>query len=116
VALRRRVQAAGGRPCYTHAGLRIDLVRREVSRDGVALHLSPKEYALLEQLALHAGKVLTHKYLLAKVWPNSEEADAQYLRVYLRQLRSKLGDSVTHPRWLLTEAGVGYRLVEGSSV
>lgn len=116
VALRRRVQAAGARPCYAHAGLRIDLIKREVSRDGCALHLSPKEYALLEQLALHAGKVLTHKHLLDKVWPGSQEADAQYLRVYLRQLRTKLGDSVTHPQWLLTEAGVGYRLVEGSGL
>ncbi len=112
VVLRRRVQATGARPCYLHEGLKIDLVRREVSRDGVALHLSPKEYAILEQLALHAGKVLTHKHLLEKVWSNSTGADAQYLRVYVRALRSKLGDSVEAPRWLFTEAGVGYRLAE----
>lgn len=112
VALRHRVLAGGEAPHYAHQGLVVDVLRRRVSLHGAALHLSPKEYALLELLARHAGKVLTHGWLLEKLWPNSAEADAQYLRVYVRQLRQKLGDTADQPRWLLTEAGVGYRLLE----
>ena len=112
VALRHRVQTTGDTPRYEGAGLVVDVVRRSVTLHGVAVHLSPKEYAILEQLARHAGKVLTHKYLLAKVWPDASEADAQYLRVYVRQLRQKLGDTADTPRYIGTESGVGYRLLQ----
>jgi two-component system KDP operon response regulator KdpE len=113
VALRHRVRASGDAPRYEHAGLMVDVVRRQVKLHGADVHLSPKEYGLLEQLVRHAGKVLTHRYLLEKIWPDATEADAQYLRVYVRQLRSKLGDSAEAPRYVLTEPGVGYRLSVG---
>ena len=111
VALRHRVQTVGDAFRYEAGGLKVDVVRREVSLNGEALHLSPKEYAILEQLTRHAGKVLTHKHLLERVWPDSQEADAQYLRVYVRQLRQKLGDTAESPRFIATESGVGYRLL-----
>ena len=111
VALRHRVQASGDVPRFESQGLVVDVVRRTVTLHGDAVHLSPKEYAILEQLARHAGKVLTHRYLLDKVWPGASEADAQYLRVYVRQLRQKLGDDAETPRFIATEAGVGYRLL-----
>lgn len=111
VALRHRVQASGDVPRFESQGLVVDVVRRMVTLHGDAVHLSPKEYAILEQLARHAGKVLTHRYLLDKVWPGASEADAQYLRVYVRQLRQKLGDDAETPRFIATEAGVGYRLL-----
>lgn len=111
VALRHRVQLSGDSPRYEGGGLVVDVVRRQVSLHGAAVHLSPKEYAILEQLARHAGKVLTHRHLLDKVWPDASEADAQYLRVYVRQLRQKLGDTAQTPQFIATEAGVGYRLL-----
>lgn len=111
VALRHRLRSGGEAPRYELDGLVVDVLRRQVSLRGEALHLSPKEYRLLELLARHAGKVLTHRYLLEQLWPEGGEADAQYLRVYVRQLRQKLGDPAEAPHWLLTEAGVGYRLL-----
>ena len=114
VALRHRVQLSGDSPRYEGGGLVVDVVRRQVSLHGTAVHLSPKEYAILEQLARHAGKVLTHRHLLDKVWPDASEADAQYLRVYVRQLRQKLGDTAQTPQFIATEAGVGYRLLAAS--
>lgn len=112
VALRHRVQASGDAPRYEGGGLVVDVVRRHVTLHGAPVHLSPKEYGILEQLARHAGKVLTHKHLLDKVWPGATEADAQYLRVYVRQLRQKLGDTADTPHFIATEPGVGYRLLE----
>ena len=111
VALRHRVQASGDSARYEGNGLVVDVVRRQVTLQGAPVHLSPKEYGILEQLARHAGKVLTHKHLLDKVWPGANEADAQYLRVYVRQLRQKLGDTADTPHFIATEAGVGYRLL-----
>ncbi len=111
VALRHRVQVSGELSRFQSGGLVVDVVQRRVTLNGQALHLSPKEYGILEQLARHAGKVLTHKYLLSKVWPDASEADAQYLRVYVRQLRQKLGDTADTPGYIATEAGVGYRLL-----
>lgn len=111
VALRHRVQASGDAPRFESQGLVVDVVRRTVTLHGAALHLSPKEYSILEQLARHAGKVLTHKHLLDKVWPGASEADAQYLRVYVRLLRQKLGDTADTPCFIATEPGVGYRLI-----
>src|SRR5204863_113833 len=86
---------------------------RRLLRTTLAAHdirLSPKEYDILEQLAIHAGKVLTHKHLLREVWRN-ESVDPQYLRVYVRQLRQKIEADPATPRHVLTEPGVGYRLV-----
>jgi two-component system KDP operon response regulator KdpE len=109
-ALRHRLQQQGNRPRYECDGLTVDLVRRLVSRDGTDLRLSPKEYALLEQLVLHAGKVLTHKHLQKFAWPGETDMDIQYLRIYIRQLRNKIEQTPEQPSLLMTEPGVGYRL------
>jgi len=90
-------------------GLEIDLERRRAQADGVALALSPREWELLALLARNAGRVLTHAQLLTAVWGPAHAHDVQYLRVYVGQLRQKLGAS---GRLIATEAGVGYRLAE----
>ncbi|MCA0303246.1 MAG: response regulator [Proteobacteria bacterium] len=109
-ALRHRLAQQGAERGFTSDDLSIDLVRRVVRRGSEDVKLSPKEYDLLEQLAIHAGKVLTHKHLLREVWRN-ESVDPQYLRVYVRQLRQKVEADPSAPRHVLTEPGVGYRLV-----
>jgi two-component system KDP operon response regulator KdpE len=109
-ALRHRVQEQGGRPVFRNGDLAVDLVRRIVTVSDVEVKLSPKEYDILQQLVLHAGKVLTHKHLLREVWGLEAGGDIQYLRVYIRQLRQKLESEPERPRHILTEAGVGYRL------
>jgi two-component system KDP operon response regulator KdpE len=91
--------------------LRVDLARREVSVDGRAVHLTPNEFKLLSVLVKNAGKVLTHRHLLKEVWGPSSVAESHYLRVYMNQLRQKLEADAARPRYLLTEPGVGYRLV-----
>jgi two-component system KDP operon response regulator KdpE len=88
--------------------LSVDLVRRIVKVGDKEIRLSPKEYELLRVLVQHAGKVLTHKFLLGELWDNL--TDAQYLRVYVRQLRQKIEDDVEQPKYILTETGIGYRL------
>lgn len=109
-ALRHRLQQQGAKPVFRSSRLSVDLVRRIVQLDGAELHLSPKEYEILQQLVLHAGKVLTHRHLLRAVWGSELESDVQYLRVYIRQLRAKLERDPAQPQLILTEAGVGYRL------
>ncbi|WP_421996774.1 response regulator [Reyranella sp.] len=109
-ALRHRLQQQGAERTFASGDLGIDLVRRIVKRDGEDIRLSPKEYDILEQLAIHAGKVLTHRHLLREVW-RDESVDPQYLRVYVRQLRQKVEADPATPRHVLTEPGVGYRLV-----
>lgn len=109
-ALRHRVQDQGGKPEYENEGLSVDLVRRTVMRKGEEVKLSPKEYGILQQLVIHAGKVLTHRHLLREVWGSHNEEDVAYLRVYIRQLRSKLEPDPESPALILTEPGVGYRL------
>lgn len=112
-ALRHRFQQQGNHPRYECDGLVVDLVRRTVMRDDAELRLSPKEYALLEQLVLHAGKVLTHKQLQKAAWPSEVDMDIQYLRIYIRQLRGKIEHTPDQPSLLITEPGVGYRLKGG---
>ena len=107
-ALRHKLQAHGERPVFKIDGLAVDLVRRIVKLDDREVRLSPKEYELLRLLVQHAGKVLTHKYLLANLW--GEPTDAQNLRVYVRQLRQKIEPDAERPQILLTETGIGYRL------
>jgi two-component system, OmpR family, KDP operon response regulator KdpE len=109
-ALRHRVQAQGGQPVFQQGGLSVDLVHRHILRDGVEVKLSPKEYDILQQLVIHAGKVLTHRHLLREVWDSGNEDDVAYLRVYIRQLRGKLETDPARPALILTEPGVGYRL------
>lgn len=92
-------------------GLVIDLAHRLVSRDGLPLRLTPKEYDLLALLARHAGKVMTHRTLLTSVWGPAHGEDLQYLRVFIGQLRAKVERDPAHPVILLTEPGVGYRFL-----
>jgi two-component system KDP operon response regulator KdpE len=107
-ALRHQLQAHGERPVFRAGDLSVDLVRRIVKVGDKDVRLSPKEYELLRVLVHHAGKVLTHKFLLGELWDNL--TDAQYLQVYVRQLRQKIEDDVEQPKYILTETGIGYRL------
>ena len=107
-ALRHRFQAQGGEPLFKSGALQVDLVRRIVTANGEEVKLSPKEYDILRQLVLHAGKVLTHRFLMQQVW--GAACDVQYLRIYVRQLRQKIEADPERPQHILTETGVGYRL------
>jgi two-component system, OmpR family, KDP operon response regulator KdpE len=107
-ALRHQLQVHGERPIFRVGDLSVDLVRRIVRVGDKEVKLSPKEYDLLRILVQHAGKVLTHKFLLGELW--DELTDAQYLRVYVRQLRQKIEADPERPHYVLTETGVGYRL------
>ncbi|MEA2460011.1 MAG: two-component system, OmpR family, operon response regulator KdpE [Actinomycetota bacterium] len=91
--------------------LTIDLARSLVELDGVALHLTPTEYRLLEAMTVNPGKLLTHQMLLKKVWGPGYGTESHYLRLYVRQLRQKLGDDPASPRWITTEPGLGYRWI-----
>jgi two-component system KDP operon response regulator KdpE len=111
-ALRRRPSAANAEVSHVQAGdLDIDLVRRRVTRVGEPVHLTRTELALLELLARNPGKLLTQEYLLREVWGAGYGTEANYLRVYIGQLRKKLGDDATNPRLILTEPGIGYRWI-----
>jgi two-component system KDP operon response regulator KdpE len=107
-ALRHQLQVQGERPIFRVGDLAVDLVRRIVRVRDQEVRLSPKEYELLRVLVQHAGKVLTHRYLLGELW--NDFTDAQYLRVYVRQLRQKIEPDPERPQYVLTETGVGYRL------
>lgn len=107
-ALRHQLQVQGERPIFHSGDLSVDLVRRIVKVADREVKLSPKEYDLLRVLVQHAGKVLTHKFLLGELWDNL--TDAQYLRVYVRQLRQKIEADPERPHYVLTETGIGYRL------
>ncbi len=103
-ALRHQLQVHGERPVFRTGDLTVDLVRRIVKVGD----REPKEYELLRVLVQHAGKVLTHRFLLKELW--DELTDAQYLRVYVRQLRQKIEADPERPQFVLTETGIGYRL------
>jgi len=107
-ALRHQLQTHGERPIFRVGELSVDLVRRIVKIGDREIKLSPKEYDLLRVLVQHAGKVLTHKFLLGELW--DDLTDAQYLRVYVRQLRQKIEVDPERPQYVLTETGIGYRL------
>jgi len=107
-ALRHQLQVHGERPVFRTGDLSVDLVRRIVKVGDKDVKLSPKEYDLLRTLVQHAGKVLTHKFLLGELW--DDLTDAQYLRVYVRQLRQKIEADPNTPQYVLTETGIGYRL------
>jgi two-component system KDP operon response regulator KdpE len=107
-ALRHQLQVQGERPAFRSGDLLVDLVRRIVKVGDKEVKLSPKEYELLRVLVQHAGKVLTHRFLLGELWNNL--TDTQYLRVYVRQLRHKIEADPEQPQHVLTETGVGYRL------
>jgi len=107
-ALRHRLQQQGERPIFRVGELAVDLVRRVVTVREQEVKLTPREYDLLRALVAHAGKVLTHRFLLREVW--GTETDVAYLRIYIRTLRQKLETDPDRPQLILTEQGVGYRL------
>jgi two-component system KDP operon response regulator KdpE len=110
-ALRRSARAAPEGPLLRFGRVEVDLDRRFVSVAGHEAHLTPNEYRLLEVLLKYPGKVLTHRQLLNEVWGPNHLEQAQYLRVYIAQLRRKLESDPARPRHLQTEPGIGYRLV-----
>ncbi|MGZ6545971.1 MAG: winged helix-turn-helix domain-containing protein, partial [Actinomycetota bacterium] len=109
--LRRRKPEEPSPPVLRFPGLEIDLARRLVAREGEALHLTPTEYGLLEALVTNPGKLLTHQWLLRKVWGQGYGTETTYLRTYVRALRRKLGDDAADPAFIVTEPGVGYRWI-----
>ncbi len=108
-AIRHRLQQEGTPPLFASGDLRVDLVRRQTLLAGAEIHLSPCEWDILHLLVSHAGRVLTHRLILGKLWGAS--GDVQQLRVYVRQLRQKLERDPERPTLIITETGIGYRLV-----
>jgi two-component system KDP operon response regulator KdpE len=113
VALRHaRAQRVPDDPVLAVGPIRIDQARHEVTVEGREVHLTPTEYRLLALLARHAGKVLTHRQLLTEIWGPRSTHQTHYLRVHLAALRRKVEADPARPKWLMTEAGVGYRLLD----
>ncbi len=107
-AQRHKLQQQGERAIFRAGDLGVDLVRRIVTVRGAEVKFSPREYDLLRVLVAHAGRVLTHRFLLREVW--GTETDVQYLRIYIRALRQKIEAEPERPQHILTETGVGYRM------
>jgi two-component system KDP operon response regulator KdpE len=110
VALRHTGPEAEPEPVFALGRWRVDLAKRQVLVEGKEVHLTPLEYSLFTTLIRHAGKVVTHRQLLKEVWGGAAGAQPLYLRVYMTQLRHKLEEEPSRPRYLQTEPGVGYRL------
>jgi len=96
---------------YDDGRLKVDLMNRKVFLDGDEVHLSKKEFELLRELTIHPGRILTQHHLLQQIWGPHHLEDTHYLRIFIGRLRSKLGDDPTAPRYIETEAGVGYRFI-----
>jgi two-component system, OmpR family, KDP operon response regulator KdpE len=109
-ALRRYFKSATENPVVTAGPLSIDLVARTVSLNKSQIRLTRKEYRLLHILATHVGLVVTHDHLLKEIWSGNQRDNIQYLRILVRKLRQKIETDPNHPRLLMTESGVGYRL------
>ena len=109
-ALRHRLAQEGAVPLFRSGDLEVDLVRRHVRVRGEEVKLSPREWDILVLLVAHAGRVLTHRFILDRLW--GAGGDVQQLRVYVRQIRQKIEADPERPRHILTETGVGYRLAE----
>jgi two-component system KDP operon response regulator KdpE len=110
-ALLRRLGATNTAGTLQIGALVVDLDARQVSRDGQALDLTPREFDVLAFLIRHAGKVVTHRLLLAEVWGPQYKGETQYLHVFINRLRAKIEDDPAHPRYIATEPGVGYRVL-----
>jgi two-component system KDP operon response regulator KdpE len=111
VALRHMARQTGKQePVFILQNLRVDLAQRQVFIDEKEVHLTPIEFKLLTVLVRHAGRVITHRQLLQEVWGAAHVNEVQYLRVYMTQLRHKLENDPTRPRFLMNEPGIGYRL------
>lgn len=110
VALRHRMARGGGVSAVIAGDVSIDLMERRITKAGREVHLTPKEYAVVAQLAQHPGRVITHHQIMMQVWPSENERHVEYLRVLVRTLRQKLEDDPQRPRIIGNEIGVGYRL------
>jgi two-component system, OmpR family, KDP operon response regulator KdpE len=108
-AVRRRSEGERRSPVVRFDELEVDLGRQLVRLADLDVHLTPTEYRLLEAFVTNPGKLLTHRWLLQKVWGPGYATESQYLRVFIRQVRSKLRDDPARPRFIVTEAGLGYR-------
>lgn len=106
---RRAVVDTEPEPVLRFHELEIDLLKKLVKVNGESIHLTPTEYRLLEAMATHPGMLLTHNWLLQKVWGPGYGSESNYLRLFVKQLRAKLGDTPAQPRWITTEPGLGYR-------
>ena len=106
----RHASESDNQALFQLADLEVDLSSRAVRKGGSEIRLTPIEYALLRLLVLHAGKVLTHRFLLAEIWGPKSEEQTQYLRVHIAHLREKIEDDPAQPQWILTEPAIGYRL------
>ena len=107
------LEPAGEQQPINAGHVTIDLFQRSVFRDGKDVHLTPKEYTVLAELAKHAGRVLTHEHLLRTAWGPAQEGQTEYLRVAIRSIRQKLEKEPARPRLIVNEPGVGYRLIAG---
>ncbi|HUD29910.1 MAG TPA: response regulator transcription factor [Novosphingobium sp.] len=116
VALRNRTTRGGATAALAVADVTIDLISHTITKAGREVHLTPKEYAVLAQLAKFPGRVITHNQIMAQVWPHEHEHHVEYLRVLVRSLRQKLETDPQRPQIISNELGIGYRLrlAEGS--
>ena len=112
VALRHALPQDSTPTRFSVGGLIIDFERRIVTVDGLEVHLTPIEYRLLVLLAEHSGKVLTHQFIQKKVWGYETNDEYQSLRVFMANIRRKIEPNSSHPLYILTEIGIGYRLAE----
>lgn len=110
-AVLRRAPLAASEPLFEVGGLVVDLARRRVVVEGAEVKLTPKQYGLLQHLARHAGKVVTHEQLLREVWGDEHAEDVHYLRIFMRKLRQRIERDPARPTYIQTELGVGYRLL-----
>jgi len=112
VALRNaaRLSPEPGASVFTVGNIKVDLVKRQVFVDEKEVHLTPIEYRLLVAMVQNAGRVVTHNQLLRQIWGESYSDESHYVRVFMAQLRRKVESDSAHPRYLITEPGVGYRL------
>ncbi|WP_324806715.1 response regulator transcription factor [Sphingomonas sp. LY29] len=111
-AFRRKLASSAEKEVVEIGDIHIDLFRRIVRRGPTEVHLTPKEYSVLAELARHPGRVLTHAHLLRSAWGPAQERQTEYLRVTMRALRQKLEDTPSDPKLLINEPGVGYRLMQ----
>ena len=108
-ALRRTILLSGSEPVFRSGALSVNIARREVRVDGKPVKLTPTEFDLLKYMIQYIGRVLTHRTLLTAIWGEAYADQAQYLRVFIGQLRKKLEQNTARPRYILTDPGVGYR-------
>jgi two-component system KDP operon response regulator KdpE len=112
-SLRQRLASDSERQLVEAGAVAIDLLARSVRRNGTEVHVTPKEWNLLAELAKHPGRVLTHEMLLRTVWGPAHVGQTEYLRVAIRSLRQKLENEPAQPKLIVNEPGVGYRLLAG---